>query len=74
MEQNLNIKFVNEVEKHPELYNYTLKGYSRKNIIEKAWSEVAAEVKLTGSLSSGRTHSLILVSVSIPGYVSFLIL
>jgi len=48
MEQNFNTKFVNEVEKHPELCNYTWKSYSRKIITEKAWSEVATEVKLTG--------------------------
>lgn len=48
MEQNFNIKFVNEIEKHPELYNYTLKSYSKRNMTDKAWSEVAAEVKLTG--------------------------
>ncbi|XP_068081651.1 uncharacterized protein [Anabrus simplex] len=46
-EQIANIKFVEEVEKHPELYNYQLSGYSIKDRTEKAWSEVAKEVKMT---------------------------
>ena len=47
-EQTLNIKFVGEVEKHQVLYNYKLPGYSRKDITEKAWSEVGREVQMTG--------------------------
>ncbi|KAF0714936.1 MADF domain-containing protein, partial [Aphis craccivora] len=35
------------LKKYPELYNYTLKSYSKRNITDKAWNEVAAEVKLT---------------------------
>ncbi|XP_063241794.1 uncharacterized protein LOC134542872 [Bacillus rossius redtenbacheri] len=46
-EQAFNIKFVNEVEKHPELYNYKLKGYSKKDVTDKAWNDVAKEVQLT---------------------------
>ncbi|KAL1487965.1 hypothetical protein ABEB36_015346 [Hypothenemus hampei] len=46
-----NIKFVGEVEKHPELYDYTRTEYSRKDCLEKAWNEVAKEVNL-----SGRNH------------------
>lgn len=30
-----NIKFVGDVEKRPELYNYTLLQYSRKDVAEK---------------------------------------
>jgi hypothetical protein len=48
MDQNFNIKFVQQIEKYPELYNYTLKSYSKRNVTEKAWSEVAIEVMLTG--------------------------
>lgn len=47
-EQVFNIKFVGEIEKHSELYNYTLNEYSRKDITEKAWNEVAKEVGMTG--------------------------
>lgn len=34
--QLLNVKFVWEVEKHPCLYNYKLKKYSKKDITENA--------------------------------------
>jgi len=44
----LNIKFVEEVEKHNILYNYNLPGYSRKDLTKKAWHEVAAKVNMTG--------------------------
>ncbi|XP_066995202.2 uncharacterized protein [Anabrus simplex] len=43
-EQVFNIKLVGEIEKYPVLYNYTLKDYSRKDITEKAWNEVAEQV------------------------------
>lgn len=38
--QILNIKLVRKVKKHPELFNYQLPVYSRRDITEKAWSEV----------------------------------
>ncbi|XP_030751406.1 uncharacterized protein LOC115878932 isoform X2 [Sitophilus oryzae] len=41
-----NIKFVGEVEKYPELYDFNLPEYSRKDYIEKAWSEIAQKVKM----------------------------
>nr|XP_022910119.1 uncharacterized protein LOC111421208 [Onthophagus taurus] len=47
MDQETNIKFVKEVEKHEVLYNYHLSGYSRKEITEKAWQEVAAKVNMS---------------------------
>lgn len=47
-DQGLNLKFVGEVEKHEELYNYKLPGYSRKEVIENAWQEVAAKVNISG--------------------------
>lgn len=47
-EQILNIKLVGEVEKHPELFNYQLPAYSRRDITEKAWSEVGKAVNLSG--------------------------
>lgn len=47
-DQEINLKFVGEVEKHEVLYNYKLAGYSRKEVTEKAWQEVAAEVNMTG--------------------------
>uniref|UniRef100_A0A023F6Q1 Putative alcohol dehydrogenase transcription factor myb/sant-like protein n=1 Tax=Triatoma infestans TaxID=30076 RepID=A0A023F6Q1_TRIIF len=46
-EQVFNLKFVQEVEKHPVLYNCTLPGYSRKDLTEKAWKEVGEAVNLS---------------------------
>jgi len=47
-EQKINLKLVEEVEKHPVLYNFTLSGYSRKDETEKAWSEVGRSVNMSG--------------------------
>lgn len=47
-DQGLNLKFVGEVEKHEVLYNYKLPEYSRKEVTEKAWQNVAAEVNMSG--------------------------
>lgn len=47
-DQELNLKFVGEVEKHEELYNYKLPGYSRKDVTEKAWQQVAIEMNMSG--------------------------
>jgi len=47
-DQELNVKFVGEVEKHEELYNYKLPAYSRKDMTEKAWQMVGAEVNMSG--------------------------
>lgn len=51
-DQELNLKFVKEVEKHEELYNYRLPAYSRKDLTEKAWQDVAAQVNMPGMKSS----------------------
>lgn len=48
MSEALNLKFVSEVEKWPVLYNYNLKGYSKKDVTEKAWNDVAEEMQLSG--------------------------
>lgn len=50
-EQKLNIKLVEEVEKHPILYNFTLPGYSRKDETEIAWNEVGKTVNMTGIIN-----------------------
>lgn len=50
-ERNFNICFIQNVEKHPELYDYTFKDYGKENITNKAWCKVAMEVKLTGTYS-----------------------
>jgi hypothetical protein len=48
-DQAANIKFVQEVENHPVLYNYNLLGYSRRDVTDKAWNEVANKVNMTGT-------------------------
>ncbi|KAL3273910.1 hypothetical protein HHI36_015337 [Cryptolaemus montrouzieri] len=53
-----NIKFVSEVEKYPCLYNYTMKEYSKKNITEKAWSEVGKAMNLSPLQSKERWKNL----------------
>lgn len=47
-EERCNIRFVQIVEKYPCLYNYNLDEYSRRDITEKAWDEIAEEMKWTG--------------------------
>ncbi|RVE40767.1 hypothetical protein evm_014583, partial [Chilo suppressalis] len=46
-DQALNIKFVQKVEEYPCLYNYKLTDYSRKDVTERAWSEVGKVFNLT---------------------------
>lgn len=45
-----NIKFVSEIEKHPELYNFSISEYSRRDCQDKAWYDVFNEVNLSGKL------------------------
>ncbi|XP_066993194.2 uncharacterized protein [Anabrus simplex] len=40
-EQRMNIKLVQEVKKYPCLYNHTLDDYSKRNVVEAAWDQVA---------------------------------
>lgn len=47
-EQKVNVKLVEEVEKHSILYNFTLSGYSRKDETEMAWNEIGKPVNITG--------------------------
>lgn len=47
-EQSLNVKFVQEVEKFPCLYNYKLTQYSRKDITEAAWNKIGKEMNMSG--------------------------
>ncbi|XP_047516291.1 uncharacterized protein LOC125056957 [Pieris napi] len=48
-DENKNIQFVLEVEKHPCLYNTTLSSYSRKNDTDKAWAEIGKIINMTGA-------------------------
>lgn len=42
------INFIKAIENRPCIYNYGLSEYSKRNKTEKAWKEVAEEVKDTG--------------------------
>ncbi|XP_072947640.1 uncharacterized protein [Epargyreus clarus] len=48
-EQMFNIAFVQEVERHPCLYNSKLQEYTRKDVTEKAWDKVGEKFNITGS-------------------------
>ncbi|KAK8406972.1 hypothetical protein O3P69_007491 [Scylla paramamosain] len=42
-----NIRFIQEVKKHPCIYNFTLQDYTKKHATEGAWQTVAAEMNDT---------------------------
>nr|CAD7612695.1 unnamed protein product [Timema genevievae] len=48
-EQELNVKFVGKVEKHPILYHFKLPGYARKDLTGKTWFKAGKEVNLSAS-------------------------
>lgn len=47
-DQEFNIGFVSVVEQYEELYNYNMEKYSNRQSQEKAWQNVAEQVKSTG--------------------------
>lgn len=47
-----NILFVQTVQKYPCLYNYKLSEYSRRDLTEDAWMNVAQEMNFTGNYNS----------------------
>lgn len=47
-DQAFNVKFVEEVEKHPCLYNYQLTQYSRKDITDLAWNNIGKKMNMSG--------------------------
>ncbi|KAL0810191.1 hypothetical protein ABMA28_010977 [Loxostege sticticalis] len=53
-----NIKFVQEVEKYPCLYNWFIPEYVRKDLTEQAWSDIGKKFKLTGSECKERWKNL----------------
>ncbi|CAH2097678.1 unnamed protein product [Euphydryas editha] len=57
-EQQLNLKLVQEIEKHPCLYNNTLADYSRKDVTEKVWKKIGEKVNLTGNECKERWKNL----------------
>lgn len=58
MGKAFDICFIQTVEKHPELYDYTFKDYGKENITNNAWCEVAMEVKLTGKHNKNNVSKL----------------
>ncbi|CAH2242102.1 jg2141 [Pararge aegeria aegeria] len=42
------LNFVQLIEQYPCLYNNTLPDYSRKDVVDKAWGEVAETMQWTG--------------------------
>ncbi|XP_050346560.1 uncharacterized protein LOC126770966 [Nymphalis io] len=72
-EQLTNLKLVAEVEKYPCLYNSDLPSYSRKDIIEDAWSKIGKEMKMTVQACKEKWKNLRIVfmrclkAVSVPG-------
>lgn len=44
-----NIKLVEEIEKHPCLYNYKLSDYSKRDVTDLAWESVAKSLKDKGT-------------------------
>lgn len=48
LEETLNLKLVEQVEKHPCLFNHKLAAYSNKIETEKAWEKVAKEMEIEG--------------------------
>lgn len=43
-----NLKIVQLVEKYPLLYDSSLKEYDMKQEVEKAWSAIGGELRMTG--------------------------
>lgn len=48
-EKDIQVVLVQEIEKHPALYNFKLAEYSKKDITEKAWSEISSKISLSGT-------------------------
>lgn len=43
---------------HPVLYYYRLKEYSKRDVVEKAWTEVGKEISLT-NFSDSMSSSMV---------------
>ncbi len=56
--QEFNINFVEQVEKHPALYNFMLPEYSNRNAIDKAWHEVSMKVNCSGKYNFLYIHEV----------------
>jgi hypothetical protein len=47
-ERDIQVILVLEIEKYPLLYNYKLPEYSRKDLTDKAWTDIAKKTRFTG--------------------------
>lgn len=47
-DQDFNIKFASLVESHPCLYDYTRGDYSKRNLQDNAWEQIAKEISESG--------------------------
>lgn len=67
-----NIKFVQEVEKYPCLYNWFIPEYVRKDLTEQAWSDIGKKFKLTGLFFFvGITTALLVKAMSFSNKVRY---
>uniref|UniRef100_A0A2A4J6Q7 MADF domain-containing protein n=1 Tax=Heliothis virescens TaxID=7102 RepID=A0A2A4J6Q7_HELVI len=57
-EQQMNIKFVKAVQRHPTLYNFELPSYSRKDVSDKAWEDVGRTMNMTPPACRERWRNL----------------
>ncbi|XP_030758047.1 uncharacterized protein LOC115883776 [Sitophilus oryzae] len=57
-EEENNIRFVQIIEKYSCLYNYNLSEYSRRDVTEKAWCDIAEETNSTVSLAKDKWKNL----------------
>ncbi|XP_028178510.1 uncharacterized protein LOC114365961 [Ostrinia furnacalis] len=47
MDQEFNIRFVQEIEKHPCLWNFRMPDYARRDITEKTWYDIGKKFRIT---------------------------
>lgn len=45
---SMEIQLINEIEKFEFLYNFNLPAYNRKDLVEEAWANIAANTNLSG--------------------------
>lgn len=45
------IQLINQIEQHEFLYNFNLPQYNRKDMVEEAWANIAANTNMTSKLA-----------------------
>lgn len=51
----LEIQLINQIEKHELLYNFNLPEYNRKDMVEDAWANIAANTNMSSKYASWMT-------------------